>query len=199
MVYYRRSTLIGSALLGVIIVGYVSWALGSWPWLLPPLVLFLSYTLLSPRTPINSRRVHNIHAVVSVCSVGLIWLFLSRILDRPEYLYLFTLSFAAHLAIIGIARLSYDYPRLSGRSLLMICVVQAWLLLFIPYVLLTGFSVQTLVETIFALPAVALAATGFYVLQPDVRDCPTDTPRWVRQATLAGLGSLVGLVPLAFV
>src|SRR6202011_4279112 len=77
--YRSRSTLVGSAVLGAFLVGYVSWALGGWEWLLPPLILFLTYTLLSPRTEVNSRRIHNIHAVVSVTSAGLIWLFLARI------------------------------------------------------------------------------------------------------------------------
>lgn len=197
LLYCPRSTLVGSAVLGVVLVGYINWALGDWPWLLPPLMLFLTYTLLSPRTPENSQRVHNIHAVICVSSTGLTWLFLSRILERPEYLYLCTLSFAAHLAIIGIARLGYDYPQMSGPSLLLLCIVQGWLLLFIPYVLMKDFDPVALLLTALALPAVALAGLGFYALQPEVRNCPADTPRWLRQAVLAGLGSAVGLVPLS--
>src|SRR5207244_6099507 len=71
LLYCGRSTLVGSAVLGVVLVGYITWALGDWPWLLPPLILFLTYTMLSPRTPANAQRVHNIHAVVCVSAVGL--------------------------------------------------------------------------------------------------------------------------------
>ena len=67
---------------------------------------------MSPRTKDNSRRIHNIHAVIGVTAAGLIWLFLSRILDRPEFLYLFTLAFAAELAIIAVARLGYAHDAL---------------------------------------------------------------------------------------
>lgn len=194
-----QTTLQGSAFFGAVLVGYISWALGSERWLLAPVVLFVSYTLLSPRTEINSRRVHNIHAVVCVASAGLIWLFLYRILDNERlegrFRYLFTLAFAGHLAIIGIARLRYDYPRLSAWSLLVICVSQAWLLIFLPYVFVEGFRPVALRWSVFALPAVAVAAAGFYWTQPRIRDCPADTPRWLRQAANAGLGSVLGLLP----
>jgi phytol kinase len=196
VLYSRHSTLVGSAVLGVILMGYISWALGGWEWLIPPLTLFLSYTLLSPRTPVNSRRVHNIHAVICVSSVGLIWLFLYRILDEPGFLYLFTLSFAAQLAIIGVARLAYDYPQMSAPSLLALCVFQGWLLLFLPYLLLHELAPAVIVRTLLALPAVAVAAVGFYLTQPEVRNCPADTPRWLRQAAHAGLASALGLGPL---
>src|SRR5262245_47863763 len=194
-----RTTLQGSAVLGAFLVGYISWALGGWRWLLAPLILFLSYTLLSPRTATNSRRIHNIHAVVCVSSAGLLWLFLYRILgnDKLEerFLYLFTLSFAAHLAIIGIARLGYDYPKLSPPALLTICILQGWLLLFLPYLVLEWFRPLQMRCALCALPGVALAALGFYLTQPQVHDCPLDTPRWLRQAAHAGLGSAIGLVP----
>ena len=59
-------------------------ALGGWHWLLAPLVVFLSYTLLSSRTQGNRLRIHNIHAVIAVASGGMIWLFLFAILDRKS-------------------------------------------------------------------------------------------------------------------
>jgi phytol kinase len=196
LVYRTRTTLQGSAVLGACLVGYISWALGGWRWLLAPLILFLAYTQLSPRTESNSRRIHNIHAVLGVTAAGLIWLFLCRLLDRPEFLYLFTLAFAAELAIIAVARLSYDYPHLSAPPLLAVCVLQGWALLFVPYLVLEWSEPLCLRCVLGALPGVALAAVGFYLTQPSVRDCPTDRPRWVRQAAHGALGSAVGLVPL---
>ena len=194
--YRSRTTLSGSAVLGAFLVGYISWALGGWHWLLAPLILMLSYTLLSPRTEINTRRIHNVHAVVCVASAGLIWLFLYRIFDKPEYLFPYTLAFAAHLAIIGIARLGFDYPQMPAAWLVTVCVLKAWLLLFVPYVLAEGTALGTLGRALLALPGVALAGGAFYLTQPGIRDCPTDTPRWLRQATHAALGSVLGLAAL---
>jgi phytol kinase len=191
-VYRNRTTLSGSAVSGAFLVGYISWALGGWHWLLAPLILFFSYTLLSPRTEHNTRRIHNVHAVVCVSSAGLGWLFLSRIFDVPEFLFPYTLAFAAHLAIIGIARLRFDYPQMSALWLLTVCITKGWLLLFLPYLLAEGISAAHVKLTLLGLPGVALAALAFYATQPGIRDCPTDTPRWLRQAAHAALGSVVG-------
>lgn len=196
VMYGSRTTLAGSALLGALLVGYVSWALGGWHWLLPPLIVFFGYTMLSPPTEANSRRIHDVHAVLCVSSAGLIWLFLYRLLDRPEFLFPFTLAFAAHLAIIGIARLRYDYPQMSTVTLLGICILRGWLFLFLPYLLVEGITEQTIKCTFIALAGVALAALAFYWTQPGIDDCPTDTPRWFRQATHAAVGSAIGLVSL---
>jgi len=199
LLYRRRTTLQGGAVLGACLVGYVAWALGDWRWLVAPLVVFLGYTLLSPRTEANSKPIHNIHAVIGVSAAGLVWLFLCRLLDRPEAeaaLYLFTLAFAAELAIIAVARLSYDYPHLSGPKLLTICVLEGWGLVFVPYLAVAWSEPRCVRCTLFALTGVAVAAVGFYLTQPNVRDCATDSPRWFRQAAAGALGSTVGLVPL---
>src|SRR5262249_34000869 len=196
--YYTRSTLQSGAVFGACLVGYVCGALGGWQWLLPPLILFLGYTLLSPRTEANSRRVHNVHAVIAVSAAGLVWLFLFRILERSEreFLYLFTLAFAAELAIIGVARLGSDYPKMSGPALLAVCVLEGWVLLFVPYLVLEWHDPMSLCRTLLALPGVALAAVGVYLTQPGVRDCPMGAPRWRRQAATGAAGSALGLVPL---
>src|SRR5262249_52167498 len=151
--------------LGAFLVGYISWAIGGWMWLLPPLVLFLVYPLLSPKTEMNARRIHNIHAVLCVTSAGLLWLFLARVLDRPEFLFPYTLAFAAHLAIIGIARLRFDFPAMPTWRLLAVCIGKGWLLVFAPYLaaqlIAEGrLSPVQLACVALALPAVALAAIG---------------------------------------
>jgi phytol kinase len=197
--YGRRTTLVGSAVLGAFLAGYIAWALGGWRWLLAPLLLFISYTFLSPRTELNTRRIHNVHAVVSVTAAGLIWLFLAKIFDLPELLFPYTLAFAAHLAIIGIARLRFDYPKLSSLVLLSVCVGQAWVILFVPYLFTEGLNENALKCSLLSLPAIAVAATAFYYLQPGIEDCPTDTERWLRQAAHAALGSVLGFVSLYLV
>jgi phytol kinase len=198
--FQHRSTLVGSAVLGAFLVGYISWALGGWQWLLAPLVLFVTYTLLSPRTEENSRRIHNIHAVVCVASAGMIWLFLAVIMERPEFLLPYTTAYAGHLAIIGIARLKFDKRNIPDSALVGLCVVKGWLLQFAPY-----FAAEAWTESLtdvkmegafVALAGAALAACVFYFTQPGLDDCPLDTPRWLRQGCAAGLGSAVGVVPL---
>jgi phytol kinase len=190
------TTLQGSALLGAFLVGYVCWALGGWEWLPAPVILYFTYSYLAPRTPVSTRRHHTVHAVACVASTGLLWLFLATILDRWEFLYLFTLAFAAHLAMIGLVSLKLDYPLLSGGAAVALCVGISWPLMFGPYLLMKGLDACSVWCTLVALPGIALATAAFYAIQPQINNCPADTPRWLRQGLLATLGSLLGMVPL---
>jgi len=190
----------GSALFGACLVGYISWALGGWRWMAAPLIVFFGHRLLSPRSAASSERIHNIHAVVGVCGVGLFWLFLYQLRERPEsepgFLYLYTLAFAAQLGMIAVTRLGYDYPELPAGALLGICILQGWVLLFVPYMIMALHEPRCLLYVMCALPGIALATIGFYFTQPRVRERPADRPRWLRQAAHGALGSAVGLVPV---
>jgi phytol kinase len=197
VLYRRRTTLLGSAMLGAYLVGYVCWAVGDWPWLLAPAGLFLTYTRFSPKEWRAPVQVHNIHAVVCVAGPGLAWLFLAQLRERPEYLLPYTINFAGHLAIAGIARLKCDYPRLRDSRLVPGCILAAWGIEFVLYVAAAGGGV--LLGPAVGLVGTAIIALAFYATQPRLDDCPTDTPRWLRQAAAAGLGSLVGLVLLRWI
>lgn len=197
--FKSRTTLKGSAVLGAFLVCYISWALGGWHWLVAPIVLFMSYTLLSPRTPANTRHVHNVHAVACVSSAGLTWLFLATLLHRHEFLYPYTLAFACHLAMIGIARLKYDYPTRSDVVILVTCILKGWTILFVPYLLIEQIGPRSVPYAIVGLIGIAIAGLAFYCTQPQLDDCPIDTPRWLRQSAEAAMGSLVALVPMYWI
>jgi phytol kinase len=196
LLFRYLTTLQGSALLGAFLVGYVCWALKGWEWLLAPVVLYLTYSYLAPKTPVSRRRHHNVHAVACVASTGLLWLFLATILQRPELLYPFTLAFAAHLAMIGLASMKLDFPQLPAVSAVALCVAISWPLMFGPYLALKGVDAGSVLCAAVAAPGIALATAAFYRIQPQITNCPADTPRWLRQGTLAALTSLAGLVPL---
>lgn len=136
VVWRRRTTLNDSALLGAVVIGYLSWSLGGWRWLIAPLTLLLCYPFLiqwidqgkTPLTPMERQvmiwlpaepgspadfkfahtweRVHNIYAVLSVTAGGLLWLVLYGLESRHSLIYPYTLAFAANLAVIGTAGLS---------------------------------------------------------------------------------------------
>ena len=88
--FSRWATLVGSAVLGAVLVGYICWALGGWAWTVPPLLLYVGYTFVSPATELNSQKTHSMHAVVSVSAAGMIWLFLAQLQGRPEWFFPFT-------------------------------------------------------------------------------------------------------------
>jgi phytol kinase len=208
LVFTVRSTLVGNAVLGAFLVGYISWTLGGWQWLLPPLLLFVTYTWFAPSTERNRRRVHHIHAVVAVSSAGLIWLFLANIFDKPGLLLPYTVSFAAHLAIIGVARIKNGHPEWPCSRVLRKAVLTSWLVLLVPCLAAQALAangsinmtpsalIWELEKILFGLVGVLLAALAFYSTQPGLHDCPLDGRRWLRQAAHAALGSALGLLPV---
>ncbi len=195
MIFWRgRTTLKDSALLGAALGCYYCWASGGWPWLVPPLILIASYTLFSPRHQRNTERVHDNQAVIAVASAGLVWLFLAKTFERPDFYFPFTLTFAAHLAIIGIIRWKRASPYLPGIIFVTASSLISWLLMFVPYLLIEKSEGRFVGNAVIALGGIIGAATVFYFIQPGMHDCPNNFPRWVRQASLAAFASLAGVI-----
>ena len=195
LAFRARTTLAGGGALAAALFGYVAWALGGWPWLLPPVVLFLTYASLIPAADRARWRVHNVDAVLSIAAAGLLWLFLARALGRPELVVPYTVSFAAQLALTGVARRKYQVPRPSAVGLVLASALEGGLAAFVPFLLLHRGMLYALECTAIATVAAAAAATAFYRTQPGETECPTDAPRWLRQAAHSALASTVGLVP----
>ena len=187
--YARKTTLQGSALLASALVLYTSWALGGWQWLVPPSIMLLSYALFFPGKITESDRTHNVYAVLSIASAGLMWLFLFRIWQQPGLLFPYTLAFAIHLAIIAWNLL---YPRYSSVRLVMVaCVLLSWALMFVPYLLIEGRSRVSLVQVGIALPVCAAAFAAFYLSEPRHEGIyPATGARWWRQAAIVLLSTL---------
>ncbi len=198
LIYAPRTTLAGNALLGAFLVAYICWALGGWRWLMAPMLVFVFHTWLWPSSGEAPEKIHNIHAVASVSSGGLAWLFLSRLLQREECFYPFNVAFAAHLAIFGLAQLRFEYPASAPCRLLLIAVGKSWVLLFPAYVLIQLGSWSALLEAGLALLPIAVAVCGFNWTQPQMHSCPLDPPRWLRQGAWAGAASLLAVAPHLF-
>lgn len=194
IVWRSRTTLKGSALLGAALGVYLCWVVGGWRWLVAPLILVGSYTFFFQQHRRNAERIHDNHVVVAIASVGLIWLWLARILDRPDFYYPFTLSFAAHVAMIGMARWKRSSPYLLASALVITCTLLGWLLAFGPYLLIERLRGPALRAAAVAPVGIGLAAIVFYAMQPGMDDCPNTTARWARQAAAAALGSAAGML-----
>jgi|SRR5579863_2799058 len=191
--YARKTTLQGSALLAAALVLYVSWALGGWQWLIPPATLLLAYTAFFPGKITASDRTHNVHAVLSIASAGLLWLFLFRVWQQPGLLFPYTLAFAINLALVAWNLL---YPRYSfARRVMVACVLISWALMFAPYLLIRGASRSSLVQSAAALLICAIAFAAFYLLEPR-RDgiYPASGARWLRQAAIVLLATLASRI-----
>jgi phytol kinase len=201
VVLRRRSTLEDDALLAGAFCCYVTWALAGWRWLVPPAIAFVGYVWMSPRTVENSKRIHDVPAVLSVWAFALLWLALARGTGAGGPYFPFTLVFAAHLAIFGASRIASDFPRRALRGVMAEAIVKSWLMFFLPFVAIAGASATSLVLALGAVVPVALGVLGFAAFQRELegrslRDTSQKLQRWILQAGIAGLASLVGWMAL---
>jgi phytol kinase len=196
----KRRTLTDAAVLAGVLIGYIAWSVGGWPWLIPPLVLFLAYTLIWPRAAQLRERPHDMMAVFSVTGCGLLWLLLATALRLPALYYAYTLSFAANLCFIGVTWWR-DYRRHTSlwRGIAA-SAAAAWAALFIPYVAVLAamgrLSAHGAVHAVIALVPLVLGGAALCLVIPrDPRRAEQQFP-WMRQALLSLAASAFGLLVL---
>ena len=196
----RRTTLNTSGLLGAIFVGYLLWVGGDHRWVIMPTLVFLAYRKLSPDSEWDGVAMHDIHVVLSVCLAGLAYLFCSETFGGPEFLLAATISFAAHLAIIGLVRWRLKTGMEPSFPTSAATVLGAWFFLFAPY---AGFAVARHARAAGLLLDLALGFLGVVVGVAVYRVTPApmaadgvDIRRWRWQGVAAAAGSLVGLLPI---
>jgi phytol kinase len=81
-------------------------------------------------------------------------------------------------------------------TVLTTCVLKGWALVFVPYAAIGRFSREAIIGAGVGLAGVCLASVAFYLAQPGMEDCPTDGPRWWRQAVASAVGSVVAVIAL---
>jgi phytol kinase len=189
----RRRTLTDSAALAGALVGFVAWSVGGWQWVVPPFVLMALYTIVWPRNRQVRDRPHDMVAVFSVTSTGMLWLLLSVVFGRPAFYYPYTLAFAANLCFIGITWFR-DYRRgASSAQAITATAGMAWLVFLVPYVLVGAMTRPVLMEGLLAIVPLMIAGATFILAVPNVRNRTNLQFPWARQAVL-GLGaSALGL------
>ncbi len=204
LAWKRVSSLNAAALLGAALVGYIATALGGWVWVLPPMLLFLTYNLIWPRTEVDRQHSHTMHGVLATNVPGLIWLVVGNVLAREgssKYFWPYAATYAAHLAIIGYMRLRHVRGEMSPRRQFAVAMLKSWAVVIIPAASAIVIVIPQLwkiaaVQLLLSLAAIALALGLFVWTQPDPQNLPADAGRWWRQAIYAAGGSLVCTVAI---
>jgi len=188
----HRTTLNDSAVLGSAWLGYLTWILADWRWFVPPAILFLAYCLLCPWTKQYQERRHDMRAVLSIGSTGMLWLLVGKITGEPLYFYAYTLAFAAHLAIIDIAVPQF-HPQLPNGAFIGRSVVKGWILIFIPFLCIEGWEGQAIAYAGEGWVTLGLMAIAFAILQRSCRHLD-ETWMWIGRSAIVALGSAISLV-----
>ena len=122
---------------------------------------------------------------------------LARTRGDGTLVYPFTLVFASHMAIFGLSRLAHADRRRTLATLTLIAVSRAWLLIFLPFLIVQGVSGSSLALSLWAVACIYVAAAVFTRTEPDIRNTSLTLSRWIRQAVSGGLGSTAGWLVLA--
>lgn len=185
----ERTTLEDDSLVAGAFLCYVAWALMGWHWLVGPLAIVVGYRWLSPPTPDNSRRMHDVPAVLSVWAAAIGWLTLARTSGDEAMLFPYTVVFGAHLAMFGTSRLGFQFPDRPLPLLFWRAVVTGWAIVMVPYVLVTDAAGSNLAAVLGAVGAIAIGTAAFVRAEPGIRDAPQTARRWLYQAGAAGIAS----------
>lgn len=195
-VWRKHTTLAADALMAAVIFGYVVWAIGGWRWLLPPLLVFCTYTALSQRAADAVQRLFHVKVLLAVGSAPLVWLTLYTALRTPQLFYAFTAALAANLSIITLVRQKHAAPATSSTELLLWNCANGALILLPSTLVMAGFTLTALANFLLGLLTVLTATGIFYCVQPSIEAYPVDLSRWLRQTLAAGLCSAFPLAPL---
>ena len=194
VLFYRsRTTLQVSALLAAALVLYVSWGLGGWRWLIAPATLLVTYTLFYPDRLLREDRTHNVYAVLSVASSGLVWVFLAQSKWGTVLLYPYTLGYAIQLAILGWTLRALRKPEQttwrSGPSI----VTASCVLIFLPWIAAERFSRDALLGSIAGWVLCGAAFALFcWVERRQNGLYSVGGIRWARQAAIVFAATLAG-------
>lgn len=189
----RWSTLDDAAVLACGVLGYLTLAIGGWPWLPAPCTVFLVYGRLYP--PAAPERGHRAAIPILVAAPAFWWLLVDRAHPDPlRWVVAAAGVYATHLAAIGLLHAAYQHDARSGPFAVLRTWSLAVVLVLLPCLSLLGPG---------ALSAVLLSSAGslaalilFFQWQPRPALFPVDDRRWLRQSLLALAGSsLVLLAP----
>ncbi len=214
VVLRRTRTLTDSALVAGVLVGVACWTVGGTAWLMPPLVLFLTYPLLWPKRRQLVEKPHTLVALVAVAGVGVVWLALARVLGRDGFFFPFTLAFAGQAAAIGVSWFrDRDDRRAAGRGAavgrapgrdvrrdvraVLLASVPSWLVFAVPYWLLVPDGGRAGWQALAGWPITFLAAALYALLIPADRARTTDAFPWWRQVVATLAASAVGVLFVA--
>jgi phytol kinase len=196
----RRTALNDSAVLGAGLFCYLSWAIGGLPWLVAPLTILAAHRFILPaKYRRRDSRPHTIHEVIWVTCLGSLWLWLSKAMGADDALLLpYTLTYAAHLAVIGAAHASLPQAKALKSHAVLQSSISSWLALFVPYSLMTGLTPSTITFSVCALFAMLICAAAFCAVHRGAEDTFHTTERWAQQTGLVAACSAAVFAVLQF-
>jgi phytol kinase len=196
LAYRNRTTLSADALIAAVLVGYLFWVFGGWRWLLPPFILFSTYTWAVGRPRLASSRPFHADVALAIMAPGVV-LATTRAVLGLEWLYWpFVAVWSANMAVIGMLHSWLEDPGAPAQRLAVVNGAKS-LVVLVPGIAAGGaFHAWASAG---ALVSVGAALALFVLTGSTLRREPTRPGAWGRLTLSVGCGTLVGFVPVALI
>ncbi|SFN81000.1 phytol kinase [Formivibrio citricus] len=191
----KRTTLADDGLFGVSLWGYVAWAIAGWQWVVPALILITVYTSVTRYTPVNLVRRLNFPVALANLFGSIIWLLLFWHYQNPMIFAAYAAIYGSDLAIIALVRQRNARPQSPMQASMAWSCLKGALLLVPSILLFQGVTLAALGSLAAATLAVVASTILFALLQPNIELYPVDGVRWLRQALITTLCSLLAFAP----
>ncbi|HXK56265.1 MAG TPA: hypothetical protein PLZ16_06430 [Gammaproteobacteria bacterium] len=197
VLWQRYSSLRDEAVLTAMLYGYFAWAVGGTRWLAIALIMMVSYPFLTPGRQQLGRR-HGIQVTFHIAGSGALWLIAAQLWDTPALFYLYSLSFATHLALICVARHKAARPAKNTLWLGLGASVKAMLVVFVPYAWFSHTTDAALLTTAFMQIVAVLLL--FVAARPDLANYERQigAERWYWQSGMIFISCCLGYFPYGY-
>ncbi len=185
----RHTTLTDSSLFASVLVGYAAWSLGGPYWLLPPLLVFLSYTGL---VKLGRQRVtHDVRAVGATVAAGTLCLLVQIIQPQLNFFPAYVAAFGTQLAILALTRIQFRHPDMGFFLAWGLSALQGWAIVVAPITLWMIPWSESLIYLLGGFFLVGAGSLVFFLVQPFQSGVPMNGSGWRRAAFI---GCLVAIV-----
>lgn len=132
-----------------VLAGFLIWTAGGWEWLVAPVALFATYPFAWPgRQP--EDRPYTLQRFAAWSAAGLLWLFVAVMLDLPDQLFGFSLTYAVVACAAGFMQMRAARPQAPLDRLLSAALVIGWCTVLLPYLLIDQPGRAALAAALFA-------------------------------------------------
>ena len=176
IVFRNRSTLSADALMGAVIANYVYWVFGDWRFLVPPVVLYLSYIRLIGWPQLEEKKSFHADVLLAVATPGLVFATIYAETGHEILYLMFAASFAAVLAALGTLHWKLRAPDDPPLKIATVTTGKALLVLLPGLAVSTYYPVAGIVAAVFSIPV----SLGLFALtsRPLERD-PFSSEAWL--------------------
>ena len=161
----KKTTLTNAAQVGSLFFMYVVTVLGGFSFLLPPLMLYVSYYHYTPK--VKRQEKDSLKGLLTIGFLAFFWIIVGILLERKSILNIYIYIFSLYFGIINIIRYNASHlTELTGnklnKKLIFISIIKALLFFIINYaILLKSIDLKIILENIVFLIAGILLYTIF--------------------------------------